>query len=156
MAAPPSAPDAQLAAALLSSFMPQVASLSSKLVELQEQQQIMVAAVGIYREELANGTEEWKQAKAVLERIPGLLCSLPKVPNRPHPSVLCAEYQAKLARLHRTMAAGHAQLLKANKAAVALRVRLEERDAETRARRAAEQAAYQSVSASSAGDESPH
>lgn len=69
---------------------------------------------------------------------------------------LCsAEYQAKLARLHRTMAAGHAQLLKANKAAVALRVRLEERDAETRARRAAEQAAYQSVSASSTRDDSP-
>ena len=48
------------------------------------------------------------------------------------------------------MAAGHAQLLKANKVSLALKGRLEEREAETRARRAAEQAAYQSVSATAA------
>ena len=49
------------------------------------------------------------------------------------------------------MSAGHATLLKTNKAALALRSRLEQREAETKAKRAAEQAAYLSVSA--AGDD---
>lgn len=68
----------------------------------------------------------------------------------PHATNPCAEYQAKLARLHKAMVNGHAQLLRTNKAALVLRDRLEEKDAETRARRAAEQAAYQSVSAAAA------
>lgn len=165
------APGPEFAASLLSTLMPQVVSLSGKLVELQQQQvshivcsqsactasvhvyvmqQILVASVTIQKEELLSGSEEWRQAKAVLDRIPGM-CSHDQrflEVRSNNLAGLSTEYQAKLARMHRAMAAGHAQLLRANKSALALRDRLEERDSETRARRAAEQAAYQSVSTS--------
>jgi hypothetical protein len=77
MAAPPASSGAEapavaeLSAAMLQAMMPVVSGLSAKLVELQQQQQVLVATVTIQREELEGGSAEWLQAKAVLDRIPG-------------------------------------------------------------------------------------
>ena len=70
-----SSPETEIAKALVSSLMPLVTNMSRKLVDLQEQQQILVASVAIQREELLNGSEEWRLAKETLDKIPGkLLC----------------------------------------------------------------------------------
>lgn len=95
------------------------------LVELQESQQVLVGTVAAKRAELLESSSEWRAAKAALDRIP--------------------EYQAKVARIAKTMAATHALTAKVEKGSLALRTRVEARDRETAERQSADASAFAAV-----------
>ena len=130
MASPPAAaagphPSAALASALSSVVSPSLHELSRMLVELQESQQVLVGTVAAKRAELAESSAEWRAAKAALDRIP--------------------EYQAKVARIAKTMAATNALTARVAKGSAALRARVEARDAATAERQTADASAFAAV-----------
>ena len=113
---------AALSGALLSVLLPAVSNMSSRLVDLQQAQHLLVASVNLNRQELADGNDEWKAAKAVLDRIP--------------------QYRDRLKLLRSNMAVVQSQLTRIEKGAVLLRSKLEDKAAERAARRAAERGEY--------------
>lgn len=74
----------ELAAGLLSVVKPSIHQLSSRLVELQESQVVLVQTIESQKSELLDSSEEWNAAKGILDRIP--------------------EYKAKIFRIKQTMA----------------------------------------------------
>ena len=88
---------------------------------------MLVASVNLNRQELADGNDEWKAAKAVLDRIP--------------------EYRDRVRLLKSNMSAVQSQLTKVEKGTVLLHSKLDEKSAERANRRAVERDAYQGAAA---------
>ena len=118
-------PDGALAAALSSLLLPSLSSLSATLVELQESQQVLVATIASTRADLIESSPEWREAQAVLQRIP--------------------EYQAKLARIAKQKAAVLALTARVERGAAALRAKVEERESARVERRGADSAGFAAV-----------
>ena len=136
---------------------------------------MLVASINLNRQELADGNDEWRSARMVLDRVPGeeaagggwwrrpsrrvppaarvrvLACGHPlaaRPPPRdapPPPPRPRPEYREKLLRVRRNMVATQALLTKVEKGGVLLRAKLAEKAAERAARRTAEQAAFMNV-----------
>ncbi len=87
---------------------------------------MLVQLVQAQRGELAlEGSEEWRAARAVLDRIP--------------------EYQARVRRMKATMAATHQIIAKVDRSSAALRGKLEERDKEKAAKKVQDAQSYSKV-----------
>ena len=114
-----------LSTALLHVLTPSLQMLSTTLVELQESQLVLVATISAKRLELLESSPEWRDAQAVLERIP--------------------EYQAKLVRIGKAKAATLALAAKVERGGALLRGRVEERDQERADRRGADAAGFAAV-----------
>jgi hypothetical protein len=125
--AAPSGPESQLAGALLGVAQPAIHHLASRLLELQEAQAALVETVLRNKADLLENSPEWQQAAAVLARVP--------------------EYQQKAARIRKTQAATAQLVARTERAALALRARIEERDRDRATKKDAASAAFGTVSA---------
>ncbi len=105
---------------------PSIEHLSSRLLELQETQAALVDTVKRNNTDLIENSTEWKEAKAILERIP--------------------EYVAKVARIRKTEIATQQLLAKIEKSAGALRTKLEDKEREKLNKSSQDAAAFGSVS----------
>ena len=114
-----------LASALRGLLLPPLSNLSATLVELQESQQVLVATISSKRADLLESSPEWREAQAVLQRVP--------------------EYTAKLARIAKQQAAVLALTAKLERGSAALRAKLEERDKDRAERRGADSAGFAAV-----------
>ena len=117
--------DPSLSAALSGLLLPPLSSLSATLVELQESQQVLVATISSKRSELLESSPEFREAQAVLARVP--------------------EYHAKLARVAKQQAAVLALAARVERGSAALRAKLEERDKDRAERRGADSAGFAAV-----------
>jgi len=122
---PATGPEAQLAGALLSVAQPPLKQLSDTLVELQEAQQVLVSTIAAKRAELLEASPEWREARALLERVP--------------------EYQAKLGRIAKTMAATQALTAKVERGSAGLRAKVEAEAAAKAERKNADAAGFAAV-----------
>lgn len=105
---------------------PSIEQLSSRLLELQETQAALVETVKRNNTDLIENSTEWKEAKAILERIP--------------------EYVAKVSRIRKTEIATQQLLAKIEKSTGALRTKLEEKEREKINKKSSDAAAFGSVS----------
>ena len=119
-------PAEKLAEGLLSVVNPSIEQLSSRLLELQETQAALVETVKRNNTDLIENSTEWKEAKAILERIP--------------------EYVAKVSRIRKTEIATQQLLAKIEKSTGALRTKLEEKEREKINKKSSDAAAFGSVS----------
>jgi hypothetical protein len=117
--------DNVLASPLLSLILPPLSSLSTTLVELQESQQVLVSTVASKRADLVESSPEWREAQAVLQRIP--------------------EYQAKVARIVKQKAATLALAARVERGSAALRAKMEERESARVEQRGADAAGFAAV-----------
>lgn len=115
----------QLAEPLLALFAPAIESISTRLIELQEAQHLLITTANAQRADISEGNSDWLNARAVLDRIP--------------------EYQAKVARLRKAMAATQALIVKTDKSSSAIRAKLEEKEAQKQLKRSADATGYSSV-----------
>jgi hypothetical protein len=119
---------ALLASSMLSLLKPSLSSLSDRLVELQEAQQMLVHTIGVQASEMTErANSDLANSRLVLDRLPA--------------------YAAKLARVRKAMAATEATVVRTMKGSEALRVKLEAKDRERAARRTADASGYSQVAA---------
>lgn len=88
---------------------------------------MMVHTLGVQRAEIGDANSDLTNARAVLARVP--------------------EYLAKVARIKRTMMAAESLIVKTEKSGAALRAKIEAKDRERAAKKAADATGYSSVSA---------
>lgn len=120
------AAETKLAEGLLSVVKPSIEQLSSRLLELQETQAALVETVKRNQSDLIENSTEWKEAKAILEKIP--------------------EYIAKVSRIKKTELATQQLLAKIEKNTGVLRSKLEEKEREKINKKSSDAAAFGSVS----------
>lgn len=123
-------PPADLAAILFESIRGPLASVTDRLLEVQEAQKVAATSLAVQRAELSS-SEELAEAKAVLDRLP--------------------EYLQKVARLKRNMTAAEALVLKAHKNAAALRAKVEAAETARLNRRQAQANDFAKVTAGAGG-----
>jgi hypothetical protein len=88
-----------LSAALLSALEPPLSGLSSRLVELQEAQRMLVTTLTLQRAEISEGSPDWLAAKATLDKLPGARRA-PRLSRRAHaPRRACARHLLRSVRL---------------------------------------------------------
>lgn len=121
----PATEESQIAAPLLSLVLPPLSSLSTTLVELQESQQVLVSTIASKRADLLESSPEWREAQAVLQRIP--------------------EYQAKVSRIVKQKAATLALAARVERGTAALRSKMEERESARVEQRGADAAGFAAV-----------
>ena len=114
-----------LAAPLLSALAPTVQALTERLVELQEAQSMLVSTLNVQRSEFCDSNSDWRVACSVFDKIP--------------------DYMARVARIRKTMAATQALAIRNERAAAALRGKLEARERSRQAKRSADASGYSSV-----------
>jgi len=116
-----------LSGALLSVVKPSIHQLSSRLLELQESQAILIDMIYNQKNEINfDNNEDWKEAKAILDRIP--------------------EYSMRLKRMQNTMNATHQLLAKIDKNSTILRNKIDEKDKERTAKKTQDTNEFQKVS----------
>jgi transcription elongation factor GreA-like protein len=114
-------------AAFFALLSPALSSITSRLVELQEAQHMLVTTVSVQRSEGIVGASDWTASRDICDAIP--------------------LYIAKLQKIKKTMATAQAMVQRTERASDNLRRKLEEREKERIAKRRADASGYSSVSA---------